>query len=67
LSLPEISGFDGVNVTDDPLVDLEQVLQSDLTRRSIDQSLVDVLQGRVQAQDLVVFYDALAADRQLRL
>ena len=67
MSLPEISGFDGVNVADDSLVDLEQVLECDLTRRSIDQSLVDVLQGRVQAQDLVVFYDAFAADRQLRL
>ena len=67
LSLPEISGLDGVDVSDDPLVDLENVLEADLTRRPIDQSLVDELEGRVQPQHLIVLDDALAADGKFRL
>ena len=47
-------------------MDLEQIFEGDLTRRPIDQRLVDVLQGRVQPEDLVVLDDALAADGQLR-
>ena len=66
LGLSEEAGLDGVDVTDDPFVDLEQIFEGDLTRRPIDQRLVDVLQGRVQPEDLVVLDDALAADGQLR-
>ena len=58
--------LDGVNESDDSLVDLQYVLQRDFPD-PVDERLVDVLEGGVQAEHLVVLHDGLAGDGHLGL
>ena len=67
LSLPEETGLDGIDKSNDPFVNLEQIFEPDLTRRSVNQRLINVLEGSVEAEDLVVLNNALPANSELCL
>ena len=60
------AGLHRLHVAEDAPVDLQNVGQCDVTDL-VHQRAVDILQGGVHAQDLVMLHDALAANSQLGL